>query len=127
MTVAIWQDVAIALGRPADSVSPETQAQITHWLNGIELLIKDRLGPVDLLDPEAVSFVETEAVAEKVRRGAAGGATSITTAVDDGSVTRRYEPAGISANDITDQWWSLLGVSRPRVRSIRLATYGEPG
>ena len=124
MAVATWQDVAVALGRPAADFNADQQAQITYWLDGIELLIAARLGAVADLDQAAVKFVETEAVAAKVRAGATGGAASITVAVDDGTVTRRYD-TGVTAGDITAEWWDLLNPAGRRVRSVRLVAHGE--
>lgn len=108
MAVATWEDVAVALGRPTSAFTPEQQAQVTHWLNGIELLIIGRLGPVADLDPAAVKYVESEAVAAKVRRVGDGGASSVSVSVDDGTVTRRWENAPVSSSDIWDELWSLL-------------------
>lgn len=107
MALATWQDVATALGRTPDSLTPEKQNQITYWLNGIELLIRNRLGPLGNLDQDTLKYVETEAVAEKVRATGEDGAESVTVAVDDGSVTRRWR-RGVTASDITDEWWDLL-------------------
>jgi hypothetical protein len=112
VAVATWQDVAVALGRPTATFTDDQQAQITYWLDGVELLIKSRLGPVADLDQDVLKFVETEAAAEKVRRGAQGGATSITVTADDGSVTRRYEGPQVTDGDITDAWWDLLDPTR---------------
>lgn len=104
MAVATYADVAVALGRPISTVAE--QAQVTYWLDGIELVIRGRLGAVAALDQDVLKYVETEAVAEKVRRSGRDE-SSITVAVDDGTVTRRYENT-ISAGDITDEWWNLL-------------------
>lgn len=105
MAVATYEDVAVALGRPISD--PAEQAQVTYWLDGIEMVIVSRLGPVSELDQDILRFVETEAVAARVRRYSEGGASSITVAVDDGTVTRRYEGA-ISSGDITAEWWDML-------------------
>ena len=105
MAVATYADVAVALGRPISSDAE--QAQVEYWLGGIELFIKARFGDLATLDPIALKYVETEAVADKVRRLAAGGASSITVGLDDGNVTRRFENT-VTANDITDEWWDLL-------------------
>lgn len=103
MAVATYSDVGVALGRSiSDS---DEQAQITYWLDGIELIIGSRLGDVSLLDQAVLKYVETEAAAAKVNRRNQSE-SSITVSVDDGSVTRRYD--GISAGDITDAWWNLL-------------------
>jgi hypothetical protein len=108
MAVATWQEVAVALGRPSDSLNADQQAQITYWLNGVELLIKSRLGPIADLDQDIVEYVETEAVAEKARPYiTAGGATSVTVTADDGTVTRRYER--VTVDDVTDDLWALFG------------------
>lgn len=106
MAVATWQDVATALGQPASSFATEQQEQFTYWLDGVELIIRARLGDVAALDQDALRFVETETVADKARRLSDGGASSVTVAIDDGSVTRRFER--VSDSDITDSWWNLL-------------------
>lgn len=108
MTVATWQDVAVALGRPTSAFNTEQQAQIGHWLNGVELLIVGRLGAVEQLDVATVKYVEAEAVAEKVRRGGEGGASSVSVSVDDATVTRRWENTPVSSSDIWDELWSML-------------------
>lgn len=106
MAVATYQDVGVSLGRTITDA--DEQAQITHWLNGVELIITNRLSvAVGDLDQAVLVYVETEAVADKVRRGRGDGASSITVSVDDGSVTRRYE-TGMSAGDITADWWDML-------------------
>lgn len=108
MTVATYEDVAVALGRPISDNSIE-RSQIEWWLEGIELFITTRLGPVTELNEAAVKYVEVEAVARKVQRGGRTE-TSLTVAVDDGSVTRRWDP--VMADDITDAWWELLSPIR---------------
>lgn len=113
MAAATWQDVAVALGRPASDFSADQQAQITYWLNGIELIIGSRFGGLSSLDPDVLKYVETEAVAAKVPpAGATDGATSITVGVDDGNVTRRWERKAVAAGDITDEWWEMLAPAR---------------
>lgn len=104
MTVATVDDVAVPLGRPITSATE--RAQVQWWLTGAELVIKGRLGDVAALDQDAVLYVEAEAVAAKARRSGRAE-SSITVAVDDGSVTRRYENE-VTAGDITDEWWNLL-------------------
>jgi hypothetical protein len=107
MAVATWQQVAVALGRPAD-FGADQQAQITWWLNGVELLIKKRFGDVDDLDQDNLVYVEVEAVAAKVPPKGTAGESSVTVSVDDGSVTRRWEKSPVTDGDITDEWWGLL-------------------
>lgn len=104
MAVATYADVAVALGRPISTDAE--QGQVEWWLNGVELFIAARLGDVLDLDETLVRYVEVEAVLAKIQRSGRSE-SSITVAVDDGSVTRRYENA-VSASDITDEWWQLL-------------------
>jgi hypothetical protein len=106
MAVATAADVAVPLGRPITAAAEV--AQVEWWLTGVERLIISRLGDVHALDEEAVRYVEAEAVAAKARRSGQSE-TSITTTVDDGSVTRRWDGAGsVAAGDITEEWWDLL-------------------
>lgn len=105
-TVATWQNVAVAVRRPSSSFTPEEQAQINYWLAGVELLIKSRLGPIAELDQDTVRYVETEVVAEKVRR-AGRAESSVTVTVDDATVTRRYD--SVHASDVTAELWALFG------------------
>ncbi len=116
MAVATYEDVAVALGRPISTEAE--QAQVEWWLDGVELFIVARLGPVAALDETVVRYVEVEAVVAKIQRSGRSE-SSITVAVDDGSVTRRYEGA-VTASDITDEWWNLLDPnSNSRSASIR--------
>lgn len=103
MAVATYEDVAVALGRPISTEAE--QAQVEWWLDGVELFITARLGPVADLDETTVKYVEVEAVVAKIQR-AGRSESSITVSVDDGSVTRRYD--SVTASDITDEWWQLL-------------------
>lgn len=106
MAIATPDDVAVPLGRPIDTDAEK--AQVTWWLEGIERHIVARLGAISLLDASAVRYVEAEAVAAKVRR-AGRSESSISVAVDDATVTRRYEgTAPVGAGDISDEWWDLL-------------------
>jgi hypothetical protein len=103
VAVATYEDVAVALGRPISTEAE--QAQVEWWLSGVELFITARLGDVAELDQDVLLYVEVEAVVAKIQR-AGRSESSITVAVDDGSVTRRYE--SVTADDIIDVWWNLL-------------------
>lgn len=105
MAAATYEDVSVALGRPISTAAE--QDQVTWWLDGAEIIIRARLGDPALLDQDVLRYVEVEAVVGKVQRNGTAE-SSITVAVDDGSVTRRYENA-VSTADITEEWWSLLG------------------
>jgi hypothetical protein len=104
VAVATYEDVEVALGRPI-STNAEQQ-QVEWWLTGVELFIVKRLGAVADLDETTVKYVEVEAVVAKADR-AGRKESSVTVAVDDGTVTRRYENP-VTASDITDEWWGLL-------------------
>lgn len=116
MAVATYEDVSVALGRPISDT--DQQAQVEHWLTGIELVITQRLGDVSLLDQAALLFVESEAVASMVRQSGTPE-SSITVSVDDGSVTRRFDGDSADYTDfITTVWWGMLGRVRPRATSM---------
>lgn len=103
-----YTDVAVSLGRPI--TDPNQQAQVNWWITGAEMLIQARLGDLGDLDADVLNYVVVEAIAAKVNRAAAGGASSITVNVDDSGVTRRFE-SPVTASDITDEWWALLSPS----------------
>lgn len=106
MAVATWNHVAVALGRPSSNVTSDQQAQWGYWLNGAELIIRGRLGDTASLDQDVLQYVETEVVADKVRKVRDDAASSETVSVSDGAVTRRYE--SVTSADFTSEWWSLL-------------------
>lgn len=113
MAVATHADVAVALGRPITDTTE--QAQVTYWLDAVELQIKARLGDVADLDQDVLKYVEVEAVATKMQNPE--GYQSET--IDDytyryGSETRRVT--------ILDEWWRLL---RPASASGAFST--RPG
>ena len=108
MAAATYTDVGVALRRTISD--PAEQAQIEHWLTGAEMAVRSRLGDPSLLDQAVLKYVETEAVAEKVRR-AGRDESSVTVSVDDGTVTRRYETS-MSVDDIASDLWSLLSPAR---------------
>jgi hypothetical protein len=99
MATAIYEDVAVALGRPITDQAE--QDQVTYWLNAVELQIKARLGDIVDLDPAILKYVEVEAVATKMQNP--NGYQSET--IDD--YTYRY---GVETRRITilDEWWDLL-------------------
>lgn len=121
MAVATWQEVAVALGRPTSDFNADQQAQITWWLDGVELIIGLRLGDVTLLNQDVLKLVEVEVVADKVRANGTEE-SSITVSVDDGSVTRRFENA-ITDDDIDDKWWDLL-MGRRRKKAVSMSVSG---
>lgn len=113
MAVATFQDVAVALGRPI--TDSDEQAQVTYWLDAVELQIKARLGDIADLDQDVLKYVEVEAVATKMQNP--NGYQSET--IDD--YTYRY---GTETRRVTilDEWWDLL---RPATASEAFST--RPG
>ncbi len=122
MAVATYEDVAVALGRPISTAAE--QAQVEWWLTGIEHVITARLGDLAELDQDVLLYVEVEAAVAKVNR-AGRSESSVTVAVDDGSVTRRYE-GGVSAQDVSDLLWDLLSPA-VATAAFTITPYGEPG
>ncbi len=116
MAVATYEDVAVPLGRTIDAATE--QGQVTWWLDGTERIIRSRLGDITLLDQGDLAYVEAEVVAEKVRRNGRAE-SSVSVAIDDGTVTRRYENP-VSPGDITDDWWDLLAGTGARRSSSRM-------
>ncbi len=112
MTVSTT-DVAASLGRPL-TVSEEQQAAL--WITDAYLLISVRFGDAYAdLDSSLVDYVVRESVAGRLRGAAPGDMSSITVAVDDGNVTRRWEnkTGGDSATDwLLDGWLDLLSPER---------------
>lgn len=107
MALASISDVTTTLGRPLTSTLEGDQIQ--QWLNNAEMQIRLRLGDVSLLDPEAVIYVETEAVALKVKNPDGKKSEGI----DDYNYGR-YEDAAKGQIVILDEWWSLLSSSPAR-------------
>ena len=105
-------DVATSLGRPL-TASEEQQAAL--WIADASLLIQARFGDgYDDLDASLVDYVVRESVAGRFRGTSPGDMSSITVAVDDANVTRRWENAG--GSDVTDWlvdgWLDLLSPER---------------
>ena len=122
MAVATYEDVAVALGRPISTAAE--QAQVEWWLTGIEHVIFARLGDLAELDQDVLLYVEVEAAVAKINR-AGRSESSVTVAVDDGSVTRRYENA-VSPQDVSDLLWDLLSPA-VATAAFTITPYGEPG
>lgn len=100
-----YTDVAVALGRPADSFGVEEQAQIQYWINSARMLIRGRLGDLDLLDQEVLDYVVTEAVAAK----ATNPEGAVAETVDDYSYRLPEESQRVT---IREDWWQMLSPRR---------------
>jgi len=117
MTYATVSDVATELGRPTPTDAP-VLAQWNSWLRQVEARIKVRVVDLDTRaaansDYAAlVADVEASVVARKVLNPE--GLRSVTTSIDDGSLTKmRDSGTGAEPLALTDQEWALLLPTRP--------------
>lgn len=111
-------DVAVSLGRSLSGSAEEDQIDL--WISDARVIIQARLGDLTALDQDVLDYVVREAVVSKVKRPDQG-ASSTTVAVDDGSVTKRYERSAGTV-DILDAWWNML---TPATQSAAFST--RPG
>lgn len=114
MSAATTDDVRVHLGRPPVDEAEASLWQV--WIDGAEMVIADRLGPIGLLDSERLVWVVAEAVAQKARVFSADMVRRKTVTVDDGSVTKEFYDAPDNSVTITDEWWLMLtsGAGRRR-------------
>lgn len=143
MTYAIPDDVAVELGRSASSLTDQERAQWQAWLSRVERSIGRafKRGGFDL--NEQISFgevlsadvvdVEIAAVIRKIQNPT-WGESSVSTTIDDGSITRRREggSADVDPLDLLDSELSdLLPTRTSGAFSTRPAfsadTYGDNG
>lgn len=112
MTYADVADVAAELGQPVFT-DENVVAQIDAWLLRAEAVIRRRIPDLDDLvsdggiDVALVVNVEAAVVARKVRNPE--GLHQSTVAVDDGTVTKIRQGAGVDADlQPTEAEWALL-------------------
>jgi hypothetical protein len=99
-------DIATELGRSAPADGTPTFTQWTLWIADTLMLIEARFKDrFDQIDDAVLDYVVRKVVAAQARQPQ-DGASSTTVAVDDSTVTRRYENA-VSETDLED-WWDLL-------------------
>ena len=100
-------DIADGLGRALDQ---NAIIQATRWIADAYLLIETRFGPgITTAKPDLVDYVVRESVVRRFRRLPLDGYTSVTTTVDDGSITRRRDtPDDDSEGWLIDGWADLL-------------------
>ena len=118
--------VAIALGQAAPAAGSAEEAQWQMWIDDALMLIQTRVDtfdPVPTVDQAKLDYVIREAVVAQARRP--DSATQVTTAVDDGSVSKTYR-SSTGRLDILDEWWALLSLSSAGggVYSIDIAPNG---
>lgn len=103
--------VAVALGKAAPTPGSPLEAQWEMWIADALMLVQvraDTITPAPTVDQARLDYVIREAVAAQARRP--DDATQVTVSVDDGSTSRTYA-SGRGRVSITDDWWSLLGLS----------------
>lgn len=103
--------VAVALGKAAPTPGSPLEAQWEMWIADALMLVQvraDAIIPAPTVDQARLDYVIREAVAAQARRP--DDATQVTVSVDDGSTSRTYS-SGRGRVQITDDWWSLLGLS----------------
>lgn len=92
--------VSQSLGR---SLEPHEVEQVNWWIKGAELRIRNRLGDLDCLDQETLTYVVTEAVARKARNPDGKRNERI----DDYSYGYDADAAKVDI-DLTDAEWAML-------------------
>lgn len=103
--------IAVALGRTTPTSGSADDLQWQMWIDDALMLIQTRVDSIDPLptvDQARLDYVIREAVVAQVRRP--DSATQVTTAIDDGSVSKTYR-SSTGRLDILDEWWALLGLS----------------
>lgn len=104
-------NIAVALGESAPASGSPTEAQWEMWIADALMLVQvrvDSIDPAPTVDQARLNYVIREAVVAQVRRP--DSATQVTVAVDDGSTSKTYSSSR-GRVEITDDWWSLLGLA----------------
>ena len=101
-------DIGEHLGRP---LTETERAQVERWLGWLEADIARRL-PGAMIDAPTANRVLVESVAAYMANPS--GAASVSVAVDDGSMTRRYERGCVGRVAILPELWADLGLTEGR-------------
>lgn len=109
MSAASVSDVAVELGVATPSPGSVQAAQWQSWLDQAEMLIRVRLGDVNLLDQDLLAYVEVMAAALKAKNPDPVSQSSRQVSVDDGSVnTSSTWQRSSGLVEILPEWWDLL-------------------
>ena len=99
-------DIDTNLDRP---LTPAEIARLTRWITDAETLISTRAASESIEpNPAVYAMVVRMAVENRWEHSRNGGASAVTVAVDDGTVTRRYENGRGSAWWFLGEWWGWL-------------------
>lgn len=106
--------IAVALGQVTPQADSVTWQQWQMWVQDALMLIDERCRKqnrdIGSLDENRVDFVVREAVVAHIRRP--DDATQVTISIDDGSTSKTYK-SGKGRVVILDEWWELLGLTKP--------------
>lgn len=109
MAVTI-SDVEVGLGR---LLTDSEQAQATQWIADALLLIETKFGDSFAdISPALIDYVVRSSVVSRFEGIGEGGMSSLSVAVDDGSVTKRWENASKQDDWLLAGWFDLLAPSR---------------
>lgn len=103
--------IAVALGQAAPQPGSVTEQQWQMWIDDAYMLIDDRktrLNYTEPIDQAKQDYVIREAVVAHIKKP--DDATQVTISVDDGQTSKSYR-SGKGRVTITDEWWTLLGLT----------------
>lgn len=115
--------IATALGVATPAPDSLTYNQWQMWIEDAEFQIDQRrvkLG-IDGLDDASVDFVVKQAVVDHAKHP--DNATTVTVAVDDGSMSRRYESG--QGRVSVDSWWDFLGLADNSTGAFTIRPFGR--
>lgn len=105
-------DIEVGLGR---LLTDSEQAQASQWIDDALLLITTKFGALFVdLDGALVDYVIRSSVVARFQGLGEAGMSSLSVAVDDASVTRRWENSGSRPQDdwLLAGWFDLLAPTR---------------
>ena len=115
-------DIAVALGVAVPQEGSAKHKQWAMWIESALLLVQiraDSVEPSPAVDQARLNYVIREAVAAQARHP--DDATSVSVAVDDANVSRRYS-SGTGRVTIRDEWWDMLGLITDGGRAFAVDT-----
>ena len=103
------EDIAVAMGRSAESLDNLERAHFQRWIDDAALLISQKVADDAVIDANVLDYVIRQAVVA-VAQGPQPNVSSESVQVDDASLTTRYVRAARRVS-ILPEWWAMLGVS----------------
>lgn len=109
MTVTI-SDIEVGLGRPL--TNPE-QLQAYQWVDDATLLITTKFGAAFAdLSASLVDYVIRASIVARFKGSDGDGLSSVSVAVDDGTVTKRWDSNKPQDDWLISGWFDLLAPTR---------------